>query len=193
MATNSRTVHPPFSRKGKTYVALTLVLLLLLWIIALRAYTLLPASIPQHFTFTGHPTSYGGKEMIWIITAAFSSIPMLFLAIIRWRFTLIERFPYFLSLPAFFIDLRKLPSEEQAMWLNRYFELLAQLGFSVSVILLLLETEIFFSMAIGYTIPWLSFAATGLLLLLLGLFIWQLRRLSLALQHRLKHKQSENG
>ncbi len=182
----------PLSRKGKMYVAFIATTVVLLWLAAFRAATLLPATIPQHFDFQGHPTSYGGKAIIWIIAASFSLVPLLFLALIRWRFVLLERYPYFLSLPAFFVELQRFPRDQWAFWVNRYFELLAALGFWISLTLLVIEVEIFFSMAVKYTPPWLSLATIIFLLVLMGIFFVQLRRLATEMRQSLEKSIRES-
>ena len=39
------------------------------WLIAFRAYSVLPARFPTHFGFSGRPDGWGRKEWVWFLPA----------------------------------------------------------------------------------------------------------------------------
>ena len=106
------TVAPaPLGVLGRAFVALIVVLLVLIWLIGLYAYTTLPDRIPTHFGLSGKPDAFGNRLTFLLLPIAFSLAPLIILLIIKLRFTLINKFPYLVSLPAFshYVDVRPKP------------------------------------------------------------------------------------
>ena len=150
----------------------------MIWVIGLSAYFSLPERVPTHFGFSGKPESFGTKDIFLFLPFAFSLAPVIFLLVIRYRFTLINKYPYLTNLPAFFA-IFELPSEKRAYWLNRYFELVLMLGVALVIFLLVMLLGIYKGTLDGEIPSWFS----GLTLVLpFGLiipFIFALRSLSM--------------
>src|SRR3990172_333581 len=132
----------PLSARGRILIFILLVFLAAIWGVSLYAYYTLPERVPTHFGFSGRPDSFGSKSTFLYLPAAFSLAPLIFLLVIRYRFTLINKYPYLANLPAFFAII-ELPSEKRAYWLNRYFELVLMLGVALVVFLLFMLLGIF--------------------------------------------------
>jgi len=98
----------PFDKKGKTFTLVLVLTLAAIWLVSIYAYFDLPAEVPTHFGFTGRPTSYGNKATFLLLPFLFSIAPVIFLLIIRFRFTLINKYPYLVNLPAFFTNINKI-------------------------------------------------------------------------------------
>ncbi len=153
-------------------------ILLTMWILAIYAYSTLPQEVPVHFGFGGKPTRYGGKTTFFILSALFSIAPVIFLLITKYRFTLINRHPYLVNLPAFFTNLTKIPEKRRSFWINRYFEGVLVLGLVLTLTLFIMEVGIYLGELSGKLPLWfLPFS----LLLPLGLilpFLFYLAKLS---------------
>lgn len=170
--------YQPLPPRGKFYFALILLLIVALLVYGAYEYLSLPDQIPHHFDFQGQPTSYGKKEEVLFLSLLFVTIPILLLLLIRFRFFLINRYPYFLSFPAFFTKLERFPVKERPYWINQYFTGLAMMGFAVSVYLFILEIFLFSAMAVGQLPAALSLYAMLMPLGILGWFFWWLRKLA---------------
>lgn len=133
----------PMSVKGVMMVILIVLGLLGMWILAIYACLTLPHEVPAHFGFSGEPNRYGDKSTFLILPAAFSIAPIIFLLLAKYRFTLINKHPYLINLPAFFIYISKIPKERRGLWVNRYFEVILCLGVVLTLSLLVMEVGIF--------------------------------------------------
>ncbi len=182
-------IHPvPLSMKGKIMVVLMVLGLLSIWIFAVYAYLTLPHEIPAHFGFSGEPTRYGNKSTFLILPAAFSIGPVIFLLLAKYRFTLINRHPYLINLPAFFAHISKIPKERKGLWVNRYFEVMLSLGVVLTFSLLMVEIGIFLGEIYGKLPAWLMpFSLTMPVWLILP-FLFYLRKMNLELKEEIKHE-----
>jgi|Deesub1362A_J573_1020465.scaffolds.fasta_scaffold00076_127 uncharacterized membrane protein len=168
----------PISTKGRMMIGLLFLGFIALWILGVYAYFTLPERIPTHFGFSGEPTSYGRREVFLLLPAAFSPAPIIFLIIIRYRFTLLNKYPYLINLPAFFTHITKIPSERRSLWVNRYFKALIVLGVFITYYLLLLEWGIYVGNLTGRLPYWFTPATLLMPLPLILSFLFYLRRLS---------------
>lgn len=154
-----------------------LVLLAAIWGVSIYGYYTLPEKVPTHFGFSGKPDSFGTKDTFLYLPTAFSLAPLIFLLVIRYRFTLINKYPYLINLPAFFSILES-PSESRAYWLNRYFELVLMLGAALVVFLLVMLLGIYKGTIDGEMPSWFSIFMLVLPFGLIVPFIFALRALS---------------
>jgi len=168
----------PLSTRGRVMAGLVALGLSALWLLGLYAYLTLPGRVPVHFDFGGRVTSYGGKGLFLALPAAFSIAPLALLLITRFRFTLVNRYPYLLSLPAFFTWIDRIPRERRGRWVNRYFEALLGLGVLLTGFLLLIEWEAYRGAVEGRLPSWFTPASFLVPLALILAFIYYLSRLS---------------
>jgi hypothetical protein len=168
----------PLHTRGKVYVGLSLLGIAALWLLALAYILELPEIAPLHFGFSGEPTRFGPKWVLWLLPAAFSIAPVIILLITRYRFRLINDHPYLVNLPAFFVvNLPKLPPARRSWWVNRYFEVNLALGAVITWILVLMEWSILAGTAAGELAGWfIWFSVFALVIPIVG-FIFYLRRL----------------
>ena len=168
----------PLSSKGRMGMALITLILVAMWALAVHAYLTLPHEIPGHFNFDGEPTRYDTKSTVFIIPAAFSIAPVIFLLITKYRFILVNRYPYLINLPAFFTNITKIPEERRGFWVNRYFEALLYLGVFLTFSLFIMELGIYAGEISGKLPSWLLPFSLLTPLWLIFPFIFYLAKLS---------------
>jgi len=130
---------------------------LAMWGLAFYAHGKLPKEIPGHFGFNGEPTRYDSKTTFFILPAAFSIAPIILLVLARFRFTLFNKYPYLLNLPAFYVNISKIPKERQTFWINRYFEVIIFLEAVLTLSFLILEYGIYHGSLAGKLPTWFLF------------------------------------
>ncbi len=100
-----RRVEPaPLSETGRALIGMIVLGLAAMWASSIYAFAQLPARVVTHFDINGAPTSYGPPSTFLIIPVAFSMAPLLMVAIVGMRFSLLNDYPYLVNLPAFFAD-----------------------------------------------------------------------------------------
>lgn len=149
-----------------------------IWLVSIYAYFDLPAEVPTHFGFTGRPTSYGNKATFLLLPILFSIAPVIFLLIIRFRFTLINKYPYLVNLPAFFTNINKIEENRRSFWINKYFELTAAVGTGITFFLLYLVLMIYKGSLDGCLPSWFVITVFLLPAAILVPFLFALRSLS---------------
>ncbi len=180
-------IYPePMSKRARTLVILIIFGLATMWLLATYAYFTLPERIPVHFEFSGKPTSYGNKSTFLILPAAFSISQVIILLMTKYRFTLINKYPYLINLPAFFTYLPKIPAERRAIWINRYFEATLALGVFLNLFFLLLEYGIFVGEVSGRLPAWFMPLSISMPILLMLSFLIYMRKINRELQMEAK-------
>ncbi|MCW6159600.1 MAG: DUF1648 domain-containing protein [Candidatus Micrarchaeales archaeon] len=91
----------PLSSTARAIILLAALINVVTWLAIVYYYPALPNTIPTHFNASGTPTSYGDKIVLLIVPAVLSAIIIIILLVLRYRYTLLERYPYLLNLPAF--------------------------------------------------------------------------------------------
>ncbi|NOZ58209.1 MAG: DUF1648 domain-containing protein [Euryarchaeota archaeon] len=176
----------PLGAKGRLLVISVISGLLGMWMLAVYAYLTLPQEVPVHFGFDGEPTRYGDKSTFLILTAAFSIAPVIFILLTKYRFTLINRHPYLVNLPAFFTSISKIPEERRGLWVNRYFEGVLYLGAALTFSLLIMEIGIYAGKIHGKLPSWFMPFSLSLPVWLILPFLLYLRRLYLELERSIR-------
>jgi len=118
----------PFNRTGRVLFSLNLVALVLIWGLGIYMYMSVEGIIPTHFNFAGEPDAYGSGDMFLIMPPLLSISSIIIILISMYRFTLVNKHPYLINLPAFYAYLPKIPLEKRSYWLNKYFEAVLALG-----------------------------------------------------------------
>ena len=176
----------PLSSKGKIAMALIILILIAMWAFAIYAYFTLPQEVPGHFGFGGEPTRYDNKSTFFIIPAAFSIAPIIFLLVAKYRFTLINEYPYLINLPAFFTNITKIPEERRGFWVNRYFEVFLNLGVVLTFSLFVMELGIYIGDTSGKLPSWfLPFSLLTPLWLIFP-FLFYLAKLSKEMKEKME-------
>ncbi len=168
----------PFTRSGKIAVSAIVLGLLVIWSFAFYAYISLPSTVPVHFGIKGEPTRYGDKSEFLFIALAFTIAPFLILLIAKYRFTLINKYPYLVNLPAFYTNIYRIPKRRRAYWVNKYFEAVLWLGALLTIYLVLLEYTIYLSQIRSSTSIWVVVFSLLLPVFLLLPFLYQIFRIS---------------
>lgn len=135
----------PFSKEGKKWILMSLLIVILMWAVSLYAYFTLPDIIPTHFGMKGNPDAYGNKTIFLILPVLFSLAPAIILIMVKFRFVLINKYPYLINLPGFFTYIEKISEERRSYWFNRYFELVLKFNFALTFYLLMLLVIIYYS------------------------------------------------
>ena len=160
-------------------IMLILLGLLSIWIFTSYAYIILPNIIPTHFEMNGKPNEYGNKSSLFILALALSIGPIIFLLVTKYRFTLINKYPYLLNLPAFFVYLTKLKNKKRSIWFNKYFEILLCFGAALTFSLLLMDVGIIIGEINERVSIWFMLSSITLVLLPIIPFLLYLRKLSI--------------
>lgn len=172
----------PFGPLGRTFVTLNILALVLIWIASLFAFTTLPERVPTHFGISGQPDAFGSKTTFLILPLAFSIAPVILLLVIRYRFALVNRFPYLVNLPAFFSQIGQLPEERRSYWLNKYFEFIAAVGVAISAFLFALLLGIYAGTLQGEMPWWFMVITIAIPLILIVSIVIALRAMSIRMQ-----------
>ena len=176
----------PLSRRGRILCLLNILMIILMFAAGFYFYWILPQEVPTHFDISGNPDDYGNKSELLLLPFAFSLAPLIVLLFVRFRFALINRYPYLINLPAFMLKVSQLPPEEQPLWINRFFEHLLGFNLFVGVYLLILEIVILYSIRTGSPPSWFMAFVIVFPLIGLALFLYSLHRLNMALDRRIK-------
>ena len=173
----------PLMTVGKIMISLIAIGFALMWILAIYWYLTLPDEIPIHFNFAGEATTYGRKATFIILPASLSVAPIIFLVITKYRFTLLNKYPYLINIPAFYANIGKIPYERRGEWINKYFEAVLTLGVLMTIYFILLELGIYQGTLEGRLPSW--FIPTTLLMPIafIAIFIYQMKTLSKKLQN----------
>lgn len=178
----------PLTPRGRRYAWLTILGIAALWLLALACLFNLPETVPVHFGLSGQPTRYGSRLELLILPAAFSLAPVIILLITRYRFRLINDYPYLVNMPAFFIThLTQLPQSRQSWWVNRYFEANLALGAAITWILALLEWGILAGTASGKLSAWFTWVSLAAMVIPIVWFAFYLRRLGREMAEEVAH------
>lgn len=118
-------------------------IIILMWAFALYAYFTLPDIIPTHFGIEGKPDDYGDKSTFLFLALIFCITPVIFLLLVKYRFVLINRYPYLINLPGFFLYIEKIEYQRRAYWYNKYFEIFLWLGVAISFYLFAIQLMIY--------------------------------------------------
>ncbi len=182
-------IHPtPLSTKGKTIILLIILGILAMWGFAIYAYLLMPKAVPAHFGISGEPTRYGHKSGFFILPIVSTIIPVLFLLLTKYRFTLINKYPNLGNFPTFLItNLPKISEEKRGVWINKYFEsIILGTGFAFTIFFFIAEIVIFFGEIQGKLSLWfIVFSITMPVWLILAL-IFYLRKFKLEMLKEIK-------
>ncbi|UNC92915.1 DUF1648 domain-containing protein [Candidatus Contubernalis alkaliaceticus] len=146
----------PLSSKGKTFVYLNALGLVALWGIGIYAFLSLADQVPIHFDAVGKPTTYGNKLTLLNIAMALSALPIFFILLARYRFTLINKYPYLINLPTFFLHINKISPKRRGFWVNRYFEILLLVGVVLTFYLVALMMMLFLGAAAESLPSWFA-------------------------------------
>ena len=108
--------------------------ILISWSLGLYAYLSLKGLIPLHFGLSGRPDRFGSGIEFLIITPLLTIAPVIILGTTRYRFTLVNKYPYLINLPAFFAYIFGTPFERRGYWVNKYIEAVLAVGVCVSLL-----------------------------------------------------------
>jgi hypothetical protein len=161
MGNNDLAPPAPLSERGRLLFGLNLVGLLTIWLIGLYAYTSLEGLIPIHFNIAGAPDAYGSGSEFLIMPPVLSIAPLVIVLMTRYRFTLVNNYPYLINLPAFYAYIYRIPVENRSRWINRYFEAILALGVLVTFFMNLMLWGIY-SAALEESMPGGFFPSTVL-------------------------------
>ncbi len=168
----------PFSKGAKLVLVAIAVVLCLMWAIGFYYNVTLPDRVPTHFGIGGKPDAYGSKGSLLILPLAFSLAPVIILLVVLFRFTLVNRFPFLVNLPAFYLNLGKMAEEQRGLWVNRYFALVAVLGLALTLFFCFLMLVILNGTIRGELEGWFVPSVMLFPLVIIALFVYALYRMS---------------
>ncbi len=132
-----------FGNKGKALETFLLTEILIILIVGIIGYFRFPVYIPVHY-FNGIPNAYG-QSIFFPLTAVILSIaPIIVLLISRFRYKLLNKYPYFINMPAFYYsEISRFKREKRSYWVNKYFELVLGIGASIGGLMLITIFDIY--------------------------------------------------
>ena len=123
----------PLSRIGRILFGLNIIGLVVIFALGLYGYLIFEGTIPTHYDFAGNPDAYGSSQIFLIMIPTLSTAPVIIMLISYYRFTLINKHPYLINLPAFYAYIPKIAFEKRGYWVNKYFEAVLALGVFTTV------------------------------------------------------------
>ncbi len=180
----------PLSPRARGWVVIVLVGVGLLWLLWFQAHRSLPEQVPVHFNWEGAANDYGNRLVLLYLPVLLSLVPLLLLVLVRFRFVLVNRWPHWVNLPAFFLYAPLLEPERRAVWLNRYFEVLLLMDVELTVFFVFLEWGILQGARTGRLPPWFTAGALGLPLVLGLSVVWRFLRLGQELRQEAETRSS---
>jgi uncharacterized membrane protein len=93
--------HYPLSKAARIAIAIALIFNVLALLSVAYYYPGLPDIVATHVGLNGVPNSYGYKSTLLTIPVIFLAIFLLLLLVMRFRYTLLEKYPYLINLPSF--------------------------------------------------------------------------------------------
>lgn len=158
---------PPveLSQYGRKLIVGIFLILFLILAIGIGGYIYFSETIPTHFGFSEKPDAYGSKVYLIIIAIILSLTLLFIMLIVKYRFTLINKYPYLINLPGFFTYIEKIEYSRRGYWYNLYFEKILWFNLFLAVYFLLIMILIFESARTG------KMDVVGLILIMLMPFV----------------------
>lgn len=112
----------PLERIAKVNMLFAILVNIAVWAVVLYYYVQLPNTIPTHYGLNGTPDAYGSKLIVLIEPVVLTLLVAYFTIAIRFRYTILSRYPYLVRLPAFVYGLESgRNAEVQGRLLNKVF------------------------------------------------------------------------
>ncbi len=136
--------HYPLSVWAKRMIGIALIANLLSILVVLYYYPNLPGTVATHYNISGAANAYGSKLNLMVVPGIFIAMYILFLLIIRYRYTLLEKYPYLINLPSFVyrLGMEKNPTV-QGQIINRVFTVYSVSVLFISLLNIVITTYIF--------------------------------------------------
>jgi uncharacterized membrane protein len=97
--------------------------------------------IPTHYNFWGEPTAYGKPSFLYWMTIPIIhlSIVILLTLIYRYRWSIINKYPYLINIPAFMMLDGRLDENKRKCYIDRIYAILALIGIYIGVLMVFIE------------------------------------------------------
>lgn len=142
-----------FGTTGNTLIFLNILLLVASLILAAYYYSKLPQTVlvPTRFDIHGQPEAWGDKSTLLILPICQAAVVLLLLLLTRFRFALLNKYPYLVNLPAFAMMLgsKDFPEKKKSEFINNLFLIVLVMCLLVNIGFLGLDWAIFPSLAEG--------------------------------------------
>lgn len=141
---SSTLIHAPLSKTSKAIIIISMIILVATVITGIYYFFNLPNIVPTHYGLNGKVTTYGSKSVFFIPMFLLFGVVVLLLAILHFRYTLIEKYPYLINLPSFVYRLGAQKDKKlQSKVISRVFTVFSLSVLYVSVLNLIITTAIF--------------------------------------------------
>ena len=127
-------------------------ILMLDFLLGIYFYISISGLIPTHFNFAGKPTAYGESTLLYwmLIPISHLSILVLLNVVYYYRWTLINKYPYLINVPAFMMVDRRLDESKKKYYVNKIYSILSLVGVYVGVLMIFIEFSMGYSSIIEY-------------------------------------------
>ncbi len=178
----------PFGEKGKAMQMFLLTEILIILAVGVVGYFKFPIFIPVHYV-NGVPSAYGQSWFFPLTAIILSIAPILVLIAVRLRYTLLNKYPYFINMPAFYYsELSRLKREKRSYWVNKYFELVLGVGASIGGLMMVTMFGIYEGTVSYYFPPEISLFMLAWIFATIVLLFYYLRDLYIQVQNKDKVK-----
>ncbi len=128
-----------FGKKGKGLQSFLLTEIILIFLIGILGYFELPIYIPIHYGMNGIPNGYGQSWLFPLLSIILVIAPIIVLLTVKYRFKLLNKYPYFINMPAFyFSEITRMKRDKRSYWVNKYFELILGAGVSIAGLMIVM-------------------------------------------------------
>jgi hypothetical protein len=172
----------PFRSIGKLLLSLNLIGIGVIWLIGIYAYVTLEGLVPTSFNIEGEPREYTSSDIFLIVLPITSLAPIIVVLITIYRYSLLNKYPYLINLPAFYVYIFKIPIEKRSYWINRYFEIILAIGAILSLFMGLLIWGIYLGSVESKIPDWFLPSTISLIPLIIGPLIYSFYKLSKQMQ-----------
>jgi len=172
----------PFRFIGKLLLSLNLIGIGLMWSIGIYAFITLEGLVPTSFNIEGEPREYTSSNIFLIILPIMSLAPIIVVLITLNRYSLLNKYPYLINLPAFYSNIFKISVEKRSYWINRYFEIILAVSAVLSLFMGLLLWGIYLGSVESKIPDWFLPSTISLIPLIIVPLIYSFYKLSKQMQ-----------
>ncbi len=141
-----------FDRVGRMLLIINIVLIVIYVFVSLYIYFILPDVVPTHFNVYGKPDSYGSKIVFLYTTLTTLPVEFIVLILVRYRFKIINKYPYLVNYPVMVMLLSsdKIEPVKKAYYINEINKVLIITNIILCIMFIAISTIVGYAMLIKY-------------------------------------------
>lgn len=122
------------------------------FLLGIYFYVSIKGIIPTHFNFSGEPTAYAKPTLLYwvLIPIVHLSIVVLMNIVYHYRWTLINKYPYLINIPAFMMMNGRADESKRRYYIDRIYSILSIISVYIGILMIFIEFGIGYSSIIKY-------------------------------------------